>query len=173
MGGDPSPSRPLPGDALRWDHHHKDAAPRQVSSFGQTCESAAERIRISARLTGRDIRGEQPAIRSMLWLPLLLWALGCAGLFVSVLLQTNDLDLDPGMAAGEVVNSERLSRCSRIVPLRAFRRSRCSPNYGSTLCAFEDSIPVIGTPPRSKPSNCKHGLNWVWSPRSEANSRSG
>jgi hypothetical protein len=42
----------------------------------------------------------------MLWLPLLLWALGYAGHFVSVLLQTNDLDFDPGMAVGELVNSE-------------------------------------------------------------------
>jgi hypothetical protein len=63
---------------------------------------AAAWIRTSTGVTGPALverRADQPTP----WLGLLIWALACAGLFVSLLMQSPDLNREPRLAARDAV----------------------------------------------------------------------
>jgi hypothetical protein len=76
----------------------------------------AERIRAS---TGVTAGPKQRAAAGMPWLGLLLWALACAGLFVSLMTRTDDLDRDRRVAAH---SEAKASISAPAYPMRAVMR---------------------------------------------------
>jgi hypothetical protein len=69
---------------------------RATGWLRRKCRLAAARIRTSSGVT--EVALEREA-RSTPWLGLLLWALACVGLFVSLLMDAGDLDREQRLAA--------------------------------------------------------------------------
>jgi hypothetical protein len=63
------------------------------------CRLAAARIRTSSGVTKIALERESRAGQSTPWLGLLLWALACVGLFVSLLMDAGELDREQRLAA--------------------------------------------------------------------------
>ena len=80
------------------------------------CAKVAERIRASMGVTAGEAGPRQRAATAMPWLGLLLWALACAGLFVSLIMRTDDPDRDRRVAV-----RVRARRQSRPPPTRCAR----------------------------------------------------
>lgn len=76
---------------------------RVIGSFRHRCRWAAARIRIATGVKASDFERESGPQQRTPWLGLLLWALACAGLCVSLLMQPDDLDREPRVAAGKPV----------------------------------------------------------------------
>jgi hypothetical protein len=77
-------------------------SPRRRGAAGwlrHKCRVAAARIRTSSGVTEVALERESPAVHSMPWLGLLLWALACAGLFVSLLMDAGEFGREPRLAA--------------------------------------------------------------------------
>jgi hypothetical protein len=71
------------------------------------CRWAAARLRTATGVTRFALERERRAEQRPPWLGLLLWALACVGLFVSLLMQAGDLDRRPRLAAREVTQAQR------------------------------------------------------------------
>jgi hypothetical protein len=71
------------------------------------CRLAAARLRTATGVTKSALEREHRAEQRTPWLGLLLWALACVGLFVSLLMQADDLDRR--VAAREVTQAQRPS----------------------------------------------------------------
>jgi hypothetical protein len=63
------------------------------------CRLAAARIRTSSGVTKDALERESRAYQSTPWLGLLLWALACLGLCVSLLMDAGELDREKRLAA--------------------------------------------------------------------------
>jgi hypothetical protein len=80
------------------------------------CAKMAERIRASTGITAGEAGPKQRAATAMPWLGLLLWALACAGLFVSLIMRTDDRDRDRRVA---VRSAAKASISAPAYPMRA------------------------------------------------------
>jgi hypothetical protein len=78
---------------------------RPVDWFRRRCRWAAARLRTATGVTGFD--PGRDADQRTPWLGLLLWALASAGLFVSLLMQADELDHEPRLAAHEAIAPEQ------------------------------------------------------------------
>jgi len=78
---------------------------------------AAARIRTSTGVTRPALVQERRADQPTPWLGLLLWALACVGLFVSLLMQSEDLNREPRLAAGDAARA-RIPIASRAFDFR-------------------------------------------------------
>ena len=74
--------------------------------FRRRCRWLAARIRIAAGVTGFHLKPEYRSDTRTPWLGLLLWALACTGLFVSLLIDTDQLKREPRLAARETFRAE-------------------------------------------------------------------
>ena len=107
-----SPSRgrrPLklrPGQTPTPVHRHDEGCPvrkRRAGFFRGACERAAEYLRTSSGVDRCDARQERCVGTDRSWPRLLLWALSCAGLCVSLIMRADDLDQHaPRLAAREM-----------------------------------------------------------------------
>lgn len=69
------------------------------------CRWTAARLRTATGVT--RFASEHRADQRTPWLGLLLWALACAGLFVSLVMQADELDREPRLAARELAQAQR------------------------------------------------------------------
>jgi hypothetical protein len=68
---------------------------------------AATRLRAATGVTRSALEREHRADQRPPWLGLLLWALACVGLFVSLLMNADEVGRTPRLASREVVQAER------------------------------------------------------------------
>jgi hypothetical protein len=71
------------------------------------CRWTAARLRTATGVTRFALESEHRADQRTPWLGLLLWALACAGLFVSLVMQADELDREPRLAARELAQAQR------------------------------------------------------------------
>jgi hypothetical protein len=74
--------------------------------FRPRCRWAAARIRTATGVKGPDLGRERIADQRTPWVGLLLWAIACAGLLVSLLTQHDELRRDRQVAANETIRVE-------------------------------------------------------------------
>jgi hypothetical protein len=72
---------------------------RATGWLRRKCRLAAARIRTSSGVTEVALEQGYRAHQSTPWLGLLLWALACVGLFVSLLMDAGELDREQRLAA--------------------------------------------------------------------------
>ena len=97
--------RGAPGRSLS----HEDSERRRPRAGGwlrRKCRWAAALIRTSTGVAGFALEQERRAAQPTPWLGLLLWALACAGLFVSLLIESEELAREPRLAAHTAVNAQ-------------------------------------------------------------------
>jgi hypothetical protein len=87
--------------AARWPANA--ARPRKMGWFRPRCRWAAARIRTATGVKGPDLGRERIADQRTPWVGLLLWAIACAGLLVSLLTQHDELRRDPQVAGNETI----------------------------------------------------------------------
>jgi hypothetical protein len=88
---------------------------RPAGWFGPRCRWAAKRLRTITGLTGFDLEREYLSDRRLPWVGLLLWALAGAGLFVSLLMQPNELVREPRLAAREAIEAQPSTGASSML----------------------------------------------------------
>jgi hypothetical protein len=109
-----------------------DAARRRsVGWFRPRCRWAAARIRTATGVKGPDLGRERLADQRTPWVGLLLWAIACAGLLVSLLMQNDGLRRDSRVAASETIK---------------VRHSDAHPSLILTGQAAESRLPVTELP---------------------------
>jgi hypothetical protein len=79
------------------------ARARRIGGFRPRCRWAAARIRTATGVKGPDLERDKLADQRTPWFGLLLWAIACAGLLVSLLMQHDELRRDPRTAANETI----------------------------------------------------------------------
>ena len=87
---------------------HEDGERQHAGARGwlrRTCRLAAERLRTSTGVTGSALEPERRAAQPTPWLGLLLWALACTGLFVSLLIE-GELAREPRLAARDAASAQ-------------------------------------------------------------------
>jgi hypothetical protein len=101
-GGRERRRRLPPGNAARRVLRGNKTAPVRrpaANLLRHGCAKVAERIRASTGVTAGEAGPKQRAATAMPWLGLLLWALACAGLFVSLMMRPDNVDRDRRVAA--------------------------------------------------------------------------
>ena len=145
------------------------------------CAKVAERIRASMGVTAGEAGPRQRAATAMPWVGLLLWALACAALFVSLIMRTDDLDRDRRVA---VRGEGKASISAPAYPMRAVmgqaggsassaRAARqragqaAAENSNLSVDRLEpDRLPADRHPDRMRPvarGGRSPGRSWPWS----------
>lgn len=102
-----------------------------VGWLRRRCRWAAARLRTATGVTRFALASEHRAERRPPWLGLLLWALACVGLFVSLLMQADDLDRRPRLAAWEVTQAQGPIVPSAFVSGELYRVGRLATEFSS------------------------------------------
>lgn len=79
------------------------ARSRRMGWFRPRCRWAAARIRTATGVKGPDLGRERLTDQRAPWVGLLLWAIACAGLLVSLLTQHDELRRDRQVAESETI----------------------------------------------------------------------
>jgi hypothetical protein len=95
------------------------------------CRWAAARLRTATGVTRFALESEHRAKQRTPWLGLLLWALACAGLFVSLLMQADELDRKPRLAAQELSQAQRPITAYAFVTGELDRVGRLATEFSS------------------------------------------
>jgi hypothetical protein len=100
-----------------------------VGRFLSRCRWAAARIRSATGVRGPDLGRELISEQRTPWLGLLLWAIACAGLLLSLLTKNDGLDHEPRLAAREIVMIQHSGAGARADLTRGAPRLRSGAEH--------------------------------------------